>query len=313
MQYPFSRRQTNTRHIGNLLSYVVSLVVFFVTANTFAQDDIHQRWAANVESQPFEVDHQPLNQILAYITAESSSQDQYSFFKLQGPALKFVKDYRAYLENVPVSKLNKNEQLAYWLNLHNVLVIEKYATNLKQAKRLKKKKGTPDNAGAWWSEKLATVEGIGLSLNDIETNILARHWDEPLFLYGLFYGVRGQGFSGTQSFTGKKVQSQLAKLAAKFIDSDRNIDVKKSEIAVSSLLAWHKAKLFDNSDENLIKHLQDYAQGDKASQLAAVTSVNQKHKFDWKSLNQRPPRQTRPVNGAGASAGSAGPVYRGGS
>ncbi len=304
--------RANNHAIRRICQTIVTTgLLIFLSAFAVGNDDIHQQWAEHDPSQTFTPNHEPMSQILGFITDASKAQDKYSYFRLQGAALKYLNDYKGYLERIPVSQLNKNEQLAYWLNLHNLLVIEKFANNLKKAKRINKKRGTPQKAGKWWHEKVTNVEGAALSINDIEQNVLVRHWDNPLFLYGLFYGVKGHGFSGTQGFTGASVMSHLEGLAKKFIENDSNIEIDGNEVAISSLLGWNKESVFNDDEQKLLGHIQAYATGNKALQLASVNVIQDKYDFDWKSLAQRPPRQST-ANASNVNNSSA-PVYRGGS
>ncbi len=292
----------NFRIIG-----LLTLCLLHISLSATAQEDIHSRWASNIPQQTFEVDHSSMNSILSFITESRRKQDKYSYYKLRGKGLEFAQQYKTYLSSIPVSKLNKDEQLAYWLNLHNLLVIEKITLNIKQAKRLKNKRGTPSNVGTWWAEKMVSVEGVTLSIDDIEQHVLVQHWAEPLVLYGLFYGVKGQAFKGIEAFTGKTVNAQLASLATLFLNNDSNVDVRKSQVRLSSLLAWNKTRLFDDDDQKVLAHLRQYATDSMAVELLNVTSVSDKHDFDWKHLiNSAPRKQT-------ISGGASGGGYRGGS
>jgi len=285
------------------------LALCFLTINltVTAQENVHSRWAVNVPEEASTVNHTPMTTILGFITESSNKQDTYSYYKLQGRALKYVKQYKTYLSNIPVSQLNKDEQLAFWLNLHNVLVIEKIAENTKKAKRLKNRRGTPTDVGKWWSEKVIAVETISLSINDIEQQVLIQNWADPLVIYGLFYGVKGQGFSGYEAFTRKKVYKQLATLATSFLNKEKNVDVRKSEVRLSSLLVWNKATLFNDDDQKMLTHVRKYATGTMQAELLNVKSVSKKHKFDWKNLIFSAPR-----NQQSFSSGSSG-GYKGGS
>ena len=102
--------------------------------------------------------------------------------------LERVTKYRQELENLPneypLDKFDKNEQLAYWLNLHNAVVFEQLAQRYPFS-NLKKLRKSGKNLPSLWDQKLVTVEGVAMSLNDIQNNILIRHWQTPMVLYGL--------------------------------------------------------------------------------------------------------------------------------
>ena len=116
------------------------------------------------------------------------------FHLLKKEHIDLVVKYREELEilpNVyPLANFDKNEQLAYWLNLHNAVLYEQLAKRYPISK-LKKLRTGGKGKPSLWDEKLVTVEGVPLSLNDIQNNILIRHWKSPMVLYGLYHGAIG--------------------------------------------------------------------------------------------------------------------------
>ncbi len=293
------------------LSFFLSLTLSMI-AN--AKGDIHDRWGVHNADSSQVVNHKPMNSILTFIAVPQDTT-QYNLSNLNQRVLNYMGKYQDFLETVPVSELNKDEQLAFWLNLYNVSVIKKMGENTKQAKKLKKLRGTPGDAGEWWAEKNIQVEGVVLSLEDIEQHILARHWQDPLFIYGLFYGVSGDAFSSSVAFTGNNVQRQLKAMARHFINDKSNIKVKRGEARVSSLLAWNKASVFNGSDTAMLQHIKEFANEKTASQLADVSKVSDKHKFNWRSAIYTPPasRDALGNGGGGYSNSGGGGGYSGGS
>lgn len=297
----------NLLRIGIYFSLVLSAI-----AN--AQGDLHERWAINSEDSTLVVDHKPMTNILNFI-AVPQDPTKYDLSNVNERVLDYIGQYQDFLESVEISQLNKDEQLAYWLNLYNVTVIKKVASDTKQARKLKKLRGTPGNAGEWWANKSVEVEGVLLSLEDIEQNILARHWEEPLFIYGLFYGVSGDGFSSTVAFSGSNVQRLLKAMARKFVNKTSNVKVKRGQAQVSSLLAWNKETVFNGSDEAMLAHIKEYANSKVSNQLADVSKISDKHKFSWRTSIYSPAANRNAFgNGSGGySGGDTGGGYSGGS
>ena len=315
-----TKRENSVRrnHAGvkslNMLNLFLFLLILIASAFSKAQEELHDRWSTHTASEEFSVNHNPLSSIFQFIQTPGQRDTAYSFYLLKGRGLSYIQQYKTYLQEIPVSNLNRDEQLAYWLNLHNLLVIETISKNESKAKRLKRRRGIPGDPGVWWSQKVATVEGVALSLEDIEQNILAKHWkDQPNFLYGLFYGARGNGFKGTDAFTGARVHKQLESMAKKFVNNKDNVDVRKGELRLSSLYQWNKAQLFNNDDATLIAHLQNFADDKRSMQLANVSSISDKHKYNWKSMIYTPPRQNSNFGAGATGGGAAGGGYRGGS
>src|SRR5210317_450734 len=123
-------------------------------------------------------------------------------------ALLDIRDNLAALPSqAPLQFFNRNEQLAYWLNLYNFTLLNevvKVYPKRKLNKLLKGKKSILD-------KKLVTVAGVPLSLNDIQHVILKQNYENsPLVMYGLYQGIIGGPNIRKSAYTGANVQRNLA-------------------------------------------------------------------------------------------------------
>ena len=198
------------------------------------------------------------------------------------------------LQTVAVSSMNRDEQLAYWLNLYNAASL-KYTLD-EFARLAERRSGAPsiDPKGSAklrvkkfylgrkspWAEPNLNVEGTALSLNDIEHRILYAYWDSPLVTYGLSCPAKGCPAFPTEAFMGARVHQQLEAAARSFLADDRNLDVDGSTADVSQLYEWHGARL--GGEAGIIAHLQAYA-----PQASAVTRIDD-YDFSWR-LEGTPP------------------------
>ncbi len=219
------------------------------------------------------------------------------------------------LTSVPVSTLNRNEQLAYWLNLYNAaslrLMIDQfsnpvasgqdfagrnpYATDRFNVKRIYTGRENP------WTVRNLTVEGVTLSLNDIEHRILYAQWPDEPVAYGLTCPLRGCPTPSRQPFQGGLVHEQLRDAARRFIADDDNVAIKGDTVKVSEI---YKQSVF-GGEGKVPDHLRQYADDARKQQLAAVTRVAG-YVFDWKLAGKQPPASTRMPQGQmnrGAGAG----------
>ena len=302
----------NIRHYVAAVTIGMSSVAAIVPA--VASADEFDRWASYNASEAQPIDHTPMSNILRFMTVGAGRSASMDYARLTGKPMEYCVQYRKFLEGIPVSALNKDEQLAYWLNLHNVTVIENLSKDPKSLRKIKKLRGEPGAPGKLWSEKLVTVEGVSLSLEDIEQNILVRHWeDNPDVIYGLFYGTKGSPFQGVRGFQGSTVNKQLSKLGEQFVNNKQNVKVRKGKVQVSSIIAWNTPALFSDGDSAVIAHIQSHAKGRLAKDLANANALNSKHKFGWSSNAYIPPRQSPASFGGGGGGGGGGYSKGGGS
>lgn len=180
-----------------------------------------------------------------------------------------ITTYREELESLPdqidFSRLSSNEQLAYWLNLHNVAVIEQIMLNYPLTRVNRQNAyGTNENL---FEAKILTVAGVPLSLNDIRLRIVYQQWDDPRVIYGFFNGAIGGPEIARNAFDGGTVWTQLDRNADEFINSLRGVEVAQRELRVSHLYR-EAERFFPDFETDLRAHLARFANAETATQLA---------------------------------------------
>ncbi|MBL4940739.1 MAG: DUF547 domain-containing protein [Colwellia sp.] len=161
-------------------------------------------------------------------------------------------------QELPLSSLTEKEQLAYWLNLYNVTVLEQL-TKIYPIKLLEDEITDDDS---FFNEKLLTISGHNISLNYIHHEILLKKFGKNKdVIYGLYQGNIGSPNIRKQAYTAKKVIKQLESNAEEFINSNRGVfKGKKNKLRVSRFYEQSKS-LFPNFKEDLRKQLLYYANG----------------------------------------------------
>jgi hypothetical protein len=181
---------------------------------------------------------------------------------------------RTRLENIPsvvaLEKFNRNEQLAYWLNLYNVTVLDEIARVYPVPDPEKLLLG-PDSI---MSKKTLVIAGIPLSLNDIQFNILRQNYNnDPLVIYGLYQGVIGGPNIRKNAYTGKHVYNDLIENALDFVNSNRGTESDNSRVFRVSEYYQRSAEYFPDFDKDLTAHLLTYLEGDERDELQKATHI----------------------------------------
>lgn len=169
---------------------------------------------------------------------------------------------------LPMKHWHKKEQLAYWLNLHNVALIEQLAKEY-PFRKMKKMK---NNKKGIWQRKILNVAGVPLSLNDIQHNILPNKWDTTLVMYGLFQGFIGGPSIQKMAFTRDNVQKLLMKSAREFVNSNRGMKASGKNLKVSEFYKENKA-LFPNWKEDVKKHIMHLSEDRMKSRVHATSKL----------------------------------------
>ncbi len=171
---------------------------------------------------------------------------------------------------VPLEKFTRAEQLAYWINLYNVTLLEEIARIYPQPGLKKLLVGREEIL----SKKALFVGGIPLSLNDIQFTILKQNYDSnPLVIYGLFQGIIGGPSIRKQSYTGQYVYGDLIDNAMEFINSNRGTESKNAKVFRVSSLYERNRPYFTDFDADLKKHLLEYLEGDELGELQVAKTI----------------------------------------
>ncbi len=173
---------------------------------------------------------------------------------------------------VPLEYFSRDEQLAYWLNLYNVTLLNEVVdvfpkSNLKKVLVGKK---------SVLSKKLLEVAGIPLSLNDIQFTILNHNYDNnPLIIYGLYQGIIGGPNIRKRAYTGNDVWRALTNNAIEFVNSNRGTysSDKNGEVFRVSSLYGRNGSSFPDFNSDLSTHLMEYVEGWEQTMLAQATTL----------------------------------------
>jgi len=174
---------------------------------------------------------------------------------------------------LPLHMVNKDEQLAYWLNLYNIVVLEQVALIYPENRLKKQFRGR----SSLWDKKLVTVAGLELSLNDIQHKIIVPKFQNPLVMYGMFQGFVGGPNIRNEAYKGSEVYTQLRENADEFVNSNRGMRAKERLLRISHLYSVNKA-LFPNWNKDVRAHLTRFASDHyrekirKASRLSPKTT-----------------------------------------
>ena len=208
------------------------------------------------------------------------------FYFLDDRAIASFGEYRRELEGVAetldISTLPRNEQLAFWFNLHNVAMVEKIAENwpFRQPRSLLVD-GVPLN-----DAKFITITGVSMSPRDIRERIVYTNWRDPKVIYGFWLGEIGGPALERAAFTGGNVSSLLELKAEDYINSLRGTQKRGKTLDVSTLYEEVSAFYFPDFQTDVRAHIAKYAKPDVAEILQKTTEIRASiREYDIADLN----------------------------
>lgn len=174
-------------------------------------------------------------------------------------------------KQISIEKLSKNEQLAYWLNLHNITVLAKVAdlypiTNIEKIL-------SPLNSSSEYFAREYLWDGQMISLDDIRQHVLA-NWNDPIVIYGFYFGAVGTPNIRNSAYTGATVIAALKDNAEEFVNSVRGTQIwNKTKLRVSTYYQA-SAVQFPNFQADVTAHIKKYASDKFERRMKAVESFH---------------------------------------
>jgi hypothetical protein len=184
-----------------------------------------------------------------------------------------ISNVRKSLEQLPTDSplhfFSKDEQLAYWLNLYNIYLIEQLVQIYpqKNIQSLIEEKGLLD-------KKHLIVASEKLSLNDIKQIVIHNFGYDPLLIYGFHQGNIASPDITTKAYTGDKVWRKLEQSANVFINSNRGTYSDNSPTFRVSYLYQQNKMFFKDFDADLKDHLAKYLLRSYKDKLLAAHEIN---------------------------------------
>lgn len=280
-----------------------SSMVLLSTPTGFAEETADfAKFQTSAEVSSIDVDYGPIGKFSSAFGDEQRGRTKISYAAVEQQGKAFMKTYMNYLERVNVSALSRDDQLAYWLNTHNMLVMEAMADS-KSRRRMTAARGTLAAPGPMWSEKRITVDGTELSLHDIEKYIVAANFaDKPNAIFGLYQGTSGGPAFPADGFTGANLDAELEAAGKDYLKSRNGLKVRKTKAQIPALVDWFAEDIYGGDQEAMKAHLASLASSKTAPKLAAVTQFEAR-KFSYSS-DELVIRQ----QGVGAGADGAGRI-----
>lgn len=192
-----------------------------------------------------------------------------------------LEGYLAALAAIPVTQLNRSEQKAYWINLYNALTVKTVLDHF-PVKSIREIKSGWLSPGPW-DLKLVKVEGVELSLNDLEHRILRPIWQDNRVHYAVNCASLGCPNLQPEPFTSENSEELLERGARQYVNHPRGVRLEQGRLVLSSIYDWFDSD-FGGSETALRAHLETFAAPELAANLKTYRgSIT--YQYDW-DLNQ---------------------------
>lgn len=232
-------------------------------------------FAESKEASIATVDHEPWAAFLeSYIVEIMDGVQGVRYGAVSKTDAASLAAYIAQLESVDVTTLAPAEQLAFWINLYNAatiaLILNHYPAD-----------GIRDIDNPW-GEPRVTVNGIALSLNDIESGVIRPVFNDPRIHYAVNCASIGCPNLATTPYTGATLDAMLDDAARAYINHPRGVRVEDGDVIASKIYGWYRED-FGERKSDVIDHIRQYASPALLQQLEGAKKIDD-YEYNW-SLN----------------------------
>jgi hypothetical protein len=247
--------------------------------------NLWEYWSAHDPQSTETVDNSPWARFLAryVVTDHPSGINMVRYGDVTETDEQALRAYVADLAAMSPTTLNRDEQMAYWINLYNALTIQVIVEHypVRSIRRINISPGLFSSGP--WDAKLLTIEGKDVTLNDIEHRILRPIWQDNRVHYAVNCASRGCPNLQTEPYTADNLESLLKKGADEYVNHSRGARFEDERLQASSIYDWFQED-FGGNAAGVVDHLQIYAEGSLARNLEGY-SGRIGYSYDWE-LNE---------------------------
>ena len=193
-------------------------------------------------------------------------------------------DYINRLQTVKVSTLDRNEQLAFWINLYNAETVRVILENL-PVNSIRDIKSSPFDVKGPWNDVRLNVEGTDLSLDNIENKIVRPVFQDARIHYGLNCAAIGCPNLRPKVFTANNLDNALDEQARAFINNPRGAFVENGKLTASRIFLWYGDD-YGGDEAGILTHIRRYAEPRLARALTGINTISA-YKYDWRLNSAR--------------------------
>lgn len=244
-------------------------------------------WRPHDAAAEIVVDHGDWQAFLdRYVASDAVGVNRLAYGRVSEGDRAILARYIDSLAASPVRALSRPEQKAFWINLYNAVTVQVVLAHYPVRSILDIDTSPGILADGPWDEKLVTIEGERLSLNDIEHRILRPIFDDNRIHFAVNCASVGCPNLLKQVYTSDNVEALLSQAARAYVNDPRGARVDGGRLTVSKIFDWY-ADDFGGSEVSVIAYIDEHADPSLKAAIAGRRG-SIKTAYDW-ALNDDPP------------------------
>jgi hypothetical protein len=199
---------------------------------------------------------------------------------------KTLDELRRQMAQVDVQVLPKNDQLAYWINLYNISVVNVVVEHYPVESIRDISTDLISHLNVFKKDYVQTRKGP-MSLEDVENEKIRQGFKDSRIHFAINCAAKSCPPIRTEPYVGDQVSNQLDDQARMFLNGPNGVHMSKSGgelvLRTTKIMDWFKDD-FENWAGGRIRFITKYVTPDKRRQIeAAGNQINLKFDdYDWK-------------------------------
>ena len=244
--------------------WLVSMTLFIFMSSAFAAPKAIKLigfWDDHEPLSAIQVNHSPWQEILnMYVDDQHASGiNRFDYEAVTaGDALK-IKNYLDYLQKMEPRQLNSLEAQAFWINLHNAIMVDKivdaYQSGSSRAVNRLLRGGLRTTR---WNRNVVEVVFQDISLDNIAHGILRPIWKDPRVNFVLATGALSGANMLKTAFDGENNEALLEQAKNDFFAHPKALRIENGRIVLNSIFDWYGEDFAPNKPA-LLRYIQENA------------------------------------------------------
>ena len=169
-----------------------------------------------------------------YVTLHNDGITRVNYAGAAGEGHALLRNYLRQVTQIDPRGLNRNEQMAYWINLYNALTVD-IVLQHPQKKSIKRMGARLFSFGPW-DDPVIKIAGQTLTLNDIEHRILRPIWQDHRIHYAVNCASVSCPNLSAIAFSGALLEPALSAAERTYINHPRGVSVDNPDsLTLSSI------------------------------------------------------------------------------
>ena len=261
------------RHLG-----AATMIAVLTTGCSGGGDMGKGDWSAAAADSTQAIDHAAWDGLLSkYVKAYPDGVNRVDYAAMKKNDAATLTAYLVEMQAVDIGAYNKNEQFAYWVNLYNAATVDVILREYP----IKSIKDIGILGQGPWKDKILTVNGKKLSLDDIEHGILRPTWADVRIHYAVNCASIGCPNLAARAYTAAQLEPMLDDAAKAFINHPRGFTSVDGSLVASSIFDWYGDDWGDQAA--ILDHARRYATDVTKAEIGDATQIDS-FDYNW-SLN----------------------------